>query len=97
MESTATQAQLKAKERLSLEEPVNQTTASLQDDKMLQCMNLQPAQTDVIETTSSVLSTPKLINGKSRSNNFALTATNTNQVRTKKVTDKFKSFYLEKG
>ena len=40
MESTATQAQLKAKERLSLEEPVNQTTASLQDDKMLQCMNL---------------------------------------------------------
>ena len=64
---------------------------------MPQYLNLLPAQTDAIETTSSVLSTPKVINGKSRSNNFALTATNTHKATTKKITDKFKSFYLEKG
>ena len=40
MESTATQVQFKANQRFSREEPVNQTTASLQDDKMHQYLNL---------------------------------------------------------
>ena len=38
-----------------------------------------------------------MVSGKSRTNNYALTATNTHKVTGKQVIDKFQSFYLDKG
>ena len=96
MESTATQPAFQAKQTSNPPELVAQTPVNLQSNQVGHKQNLQAEWKKANEIKASVLSTP-LVNGKSRTNNFALTATNTKKAAGKQVIDKFQSFYLDRG